>query len=118
MVIGSIWYGPLFGKQWMKLVGLTEKDMNEAKKTMLQTYSQMFVASIVTVYVLALTVGMAVEKNIVTSLMISFFVWLGFIAAVRYTDVISNKKPLNLFFIEVGYYLVFLLVAGVILGSM
>lgn len=117
MVIGSIWYGPLFGKQWMKLVGLTDKDVNEAKKKMAQTYSQMFVASVVTVYVLAVTIGMASEKSLMTGLTAAFWLWLGFVAAVKYSDVLFNKKPWNLYFIEIGYFLVFMLVAGGIIGS-
>ncbi len=37
MVIGAIWYGPVFGKLWMKQYGFTEedlrKDFNPAKTT-------------------------------------------------------------------------------------
>ena len=33
MIIGALWYSPLlFGKLWMKLSGMTEKQLNEAKK--------------------------------------------------------------------------------------
>ena len=28
-VIGSLWYGPLFGKTWMKLNGLTDENLKE-----------------------------------------------------------------------------------------
>ena len=51
MVVGSIWYGPLFGKIWMKEEGYTEedltKDFNPAK-----TYGLTFIAALVVVYVL------------------------------------------------------------------
>ncbi|MFN3694309.1 MAG: DUF1761 domain-containing protein, partial [Ignavibacterium sp.] len=29
MVIGSLWYGPLFSKLWMKQHGFTEEDLNK-----------------------------------------------------------------------------------------
>jgi hypothetical protein len=33
MVVGFAWYSPvLFGKQWMKLMGLTKENMESAKK--------------------------------------------------------------------------------------
>jgi len=32
MLIGWLWYGPLFGKQWMKLAGLKKSDMKKMKK--------------------------------------------------------------------------------------
>ncbi len=31
MVLGFLWYGSLFGKQWIKLSGFTAEAMNEAK---------------------------------------------------------------------------------------
>lgn len=30
MIIGSVWYGPLFGKSWMKEMGFTEESMKQA----------------------------------------------------------------------------------------
>ncbi len=32
MIIGSLWYGALFGKTWMKLSKITDKQMKEMKK--------------------------------------------------------------------------------------
>ena len=33
MVIGGLWYSPLlFGNVWMKLSGITQKDVEKAKK--------------------------------------------------------------------------------------
>ena len=117
MIIGTVWYGPLFGKQWMKLVGLTKADMEKGKKEMPKTYGGMFIGSLVTSYVLAVTISMATVPGLMTGLTAAFWLWLGFIAAVKFSDILFVKKPVNLFLIEVGYYLVFMLVAGAILGS-
>ena len=32
MVLGMLWYGPFFGKQWMSLMKLTKLDMEKSKK--------------------------------------------------------------------------------------
>ena len=32
MVIGFLWYGPLFGKQWTKLMNFDKKKIDEAKR--------------------------------------------------------------------------------------
>lgn len=117
MVIGTIWYGPLFGKQWMKLVGLTQKDMDDAKKTMPITYGQMFLDSLMTSFVLAMVIGMADEKSVANGILIAFILWLGFNVTVRHGDVLFNKKPWKLFFIEIGYYFVFFVAAGFIIAS-
>ncbi len=32
MVIGAIWYGPLFGKKWMEICGVNADDLNARKE--------------------------------------------------------------------------------------
>lgn len=120
MVIGFVWYGPLFGKPWMKLVGITKADVDKDKANMPKNYAMMFAAALVTSYVLDFTIRMGesiMPRSAMSGVTAAFWVWLGFIAAVKLSDVIFVKKPWNLFFIEIGYYLSFLVVAGIILGS-
>ena len=117
MIVGSIWYGPLFGKKWMKHFNFSKEDMEKGKKEMPKTYSMMFVGSVVTSYVLAVVVGMAPMHDMITGIVGAFWIWLGFIAAVKFSEVLFEKKPLEVFYIECGYYFVFLLIAGAILGS-
>ncbi len=116
MVIGTVWYGPLFGKRWMKLVKMTKEDMDKGKKDMPKTYGMMFVGSLVTSYVLSVTISMAPMRSISTGLTAAFWLWLGFIVAVKFSEVLFVKKSWELFYIECGYYLVFLGVAGAIFG--
>ena len=50
MVIGSIWYGPLFGKQFLKAMGMDQwspEKQAEMKKAMTMTYVWQFIASLV-----------------------------------------------------------------------
>lgn len=120
MVIGYFWYGPLFGKVWMKLVGITKEDIEKDSKNMPKNYSMMFASALVTAYVLDFTIRMGesiMPVSPLSGITAAFWVWLGFIAAVRLSDVIFNKKPWKLYGIEVGYYFVFLMVSGVILGA-
>lgn len=117
MIVGSIWYGPVFGKTWTKLVGITKADEEKGKKTMPQTYVVMFAAALITSFVLSVTISMAPIPGMMTGLTAAFWVWVGFVAAVKLSDVLFEKKPLKLYFIEIGYYFVFLMIAGAILGS-
>ncbi|MGH7662706.1 MAG: DUF1761 domain-containing protein [Gemmatimonadaceae bacterium] len=54
--LGALWYGPLFGKLWMKAHGFTreqlEKDFNPAK-----TYGATFVLGLIAAYVFGLFLG-------------------------------------------------------------
>ena len=117
MIVGSIWYGPLFGKRWMKIVGFTKEEMEKGKKDMPKTYGMMFVGSLVTSYVLSVIISMAPMRSLTTGVVGAFWIWRGFIVAVKLSEVLFEKKPWEMFYIECGYYLVFLTIAGAIFGS-
>lgn len=117
MVIGSIWYGPLFGKRWMRLVKFSKEDTEKGKKDMPKTYGMMFVGSLVTSYVLALVINTVPIRTVAMGVTAAFWIWLGFIVAVKLSEVLFEKKAWELFLIECGYYLVFLGVAGAIFGA-
>ncbi|HEY4502934.1 MAG TPA: DUF1761 domain-containing protein [Candidatus Paceibacterota bacterium] len=124
MVMGSIWYGPLFGKKFMKEKGMdtwsTEKQA-EMKKSITMTYIWQFIASLVMFYVLAhfIRLGMvyypdvsALKAGIHTGL----WVWVGFALPLALGEAIWGGK-MTLFWINVGNMLVTLLVAGAIIGA-
>jgi hypothetical protein len=115
MVVGSLWYGPLFGNIWMKEEGFTEedltKDFNPAK-----TYGLTFIAALVVVYVLARVLGYIGAEGVVEGLRTAFLCWLGFIAATKMTNYLFERKTLKLFLINAFYHLVNLVIASVILS--
>ena len=54
MVTGFLWYGPLFGKMWIKLQGLNQEDIEKAKaQGTASNYAFVLVSALVTAYVLA-----------------------------------------------------------------
>lgn len=113
MVLGFIWYGPLFGKQWMKLTG--HKEMGN-KDDMPRIYGTMYVASLVMAYVLAVFISYAGASTIGAGAMVGFWAWLGFVATTMLTGLLFNKKPMNLYFIDAGYQLVTLVLEGALLA--
>lgn len=97
MAVGFIWYGPLFGKAWMKLSG--HKEMRD-KSQMPKTYAILFAASLVTAYVLSV---------LETSFETAFWVWLGFQATLLLHSVLFEGKSWNLYFLNADHQLVSLL---------
>src|SRR5258706_1426327 len=85
MPLGFLWYGPLFGKQWMKLSGITEAKMKAGKKSGKANmgYGLMFIGSLIMAYVLAHSLIFASSYLKVTGisagLMAGFWSWLGFV---------------------------------------
>lgn len=119
MIIGALWYGPLFGARWMRLIGTTEEEIR-ASMNPLKTYGLTFMAFIIVAYVLGHVV-LAFEAafgmvGVAAGLQAGFWCWLGFVLAIGWQAVAYEDKPLLLYLINMGYNLACLLVMGAILG--
>ena len=116
MIVGSIWYGPLFGKQWMKLAGVKEVGMG--KDGMTKFYALMLVSSLVLSYVLArFVIGMG-AMDAGSGALVGLWAWLGFVVAVKLSEYVSDGRSMNLYYMDVAYRLVTFLLMGVVLGMM
>ncbi len=121
MVIGFLWYGPLFGKTWMKLSGINPGKIDSAKASgMGKNYALAFGGSLVMSYVLAHALVFAAAYfemgGVPAGLMSGFWNWLGFIAPVTLGTVLWEGKSWKLWLLMNGYYLVTLLLMGTILS--
>ncbi len=121
MIIGSLWYGPLFGKPWMALIGMTPEKIAAAKgKGMTMSYALMFVGSLVMSFVLAHSLIFASAytntTGAIAGMMVGFWSWLGFVAPVTLGSVLWENKSWNLWLLNNGYYIVTLVVIGIILA--
>ncbi len=116
MVVGGLWYGPLFGKPWMKLVGISKDDVK--KSEMPKLYGIMFLGAIIEAYILSMFIHYAGAVGLFNGAKTGFWAWLGFVGPVMLGNYMFSKKPLNLFGIDAGYALVNLLVMGAVIASM
>ncbi|MBI2617713.1 DUF1761 domain-containing protein [Candidatus Gottesmanbacteria bacterium] len=122
MVVGFVWYGPLFGKEWMGLVGMTKEKMEKAKADMTKTYGLSFLSSLIMAYALAHFVWFTAPGSVdlTVGVKTALWAWVGFVATTAVSGYLYSpeKKPMKLFVIDTGYYLATLLVMGVILALM
>ena len=121
MVIGFLWYGPLFGKQWMQLIGMSEAQKKQIKAAgMGKSYGLMALGSLVMSFVLAHAFVFAstytATVGVAAGLMVGFWNWLGFVAPVTLGSVLWENKSWKLWLLNNGYYLVTLCTIGVILA--
>lgn len=115
MVVGSLWYSPLlFAKPWMKYLGM--KSMKVDQREMAPQYLMMFVAALIMSFVLERFIALLGVTGLFNGLLVGFWAWLGFIATYALSGVAFEKRLWGLYWINVGYYLVALLIAGAILG--
>ena len=113
--IATIWYALIFGKTWKKLTGITEM------KPVPMNIALVFIGSLVLSFVLyhSIVFGNACFKigGIHGGLMGGFFGWLGYIAPVTLCTKLYEKKPWGLWLLDNAFWLISLLVMGVILST-
>jgi hypothetical protein len=121
MVLGYLWYGPLFGKQWIALMGWSEAEMKQRMAEGAgKSYAIMAVGALLMAYVLAHAIIFASTylhvSGVAAGLEGGFANWIGFIAPVMVGAVLWEGKSWKLWCINAGYYLVGVLIMGAILA--
>ena len=97
MIVGSLWYGPVFGKMWKGLMGFTDESVKSMKLSPMQAMSMGLVVSIVMAYVLAHFVVVAGEIGVSGAFELAFWIWLGFLATTAISSFLWEGKPFKLF---------------------
>ncbi len=117
MLFGMIWYSPkIFGNKWMRLTGISKKKAKEAKeKGMTLHMLGSFVSQIVTAAILSVFLLYAGAASIPASLLVSFLLWLGFIATTQISSVFWEQKTWSLFTLNSLYSLCNLFVMAIVL---
>jgi hypothetical protein len=116
-VIGMLWYGPLFRKQWMKLSGVTAASMKKMKVTPARAMSIGFVAVLLTAYVLSNFVHVLGITTFSTAAQFAFWAWLGLVAPVQLGAYLWEGKPFKLFALNTTHNLIVLIVMSGILAA-
>jgi hypothetical protein len=120
MVVGSIWYLPgVFGKPWMKMTGSKMgKDAKPAQ--MAWMYGSVFVASLVTAYILAhvafLSNRFFGNSFLQDSLTTAFWLWLGLTATRFYVHDTFEGRRKKLTLLNSAHELATVLVMALIIG--
>lgn len=119
LIIGSLWYAPFaFGKQWQKLVGMTDKQRQSGGWSAIIAA---VVGSFVTAYILAHMIYLsslfyAEASFFMSGLLTGFYVWLGFSATTILIHDGFELRPPKLTLLKASSQLVTLVVMGMIIG--
>lgn len=117
MVIGYFYYMPQLptGKEWVKLVKLTEAQMNKsAGIAMLATVLLNLVTATLLAVLIPYVAVINELKEMPAGLLTAFIIWL-FIAIASLSNVLFGQRRKRLWAIEAGYSLLMFLAMGVIL---
>lgn len=115
MLVGVIWYRAVFGQAWRSLAG--DPQLKPAV-----VYPIVFVANLVTAYVLAYVTSASSIANsnghLVPALMSALFLWLGFSAARALIVTLFEATSIRLFLIHTGHNLVVALVMALVIATL
>lgn len=116
IIIGSIWYHPsVFYKPWLATLGKTWE--NWPHGAMVSMYVFTIIAALVEAVALALVLKSTGSNNAAAGAAAAFMIWLGFVAPTNLVNKLFSGQGWKGWLIEAGNHLVYLLVAGGILGA-
>jgi len=115
-ILGMVWYAPkIFGGAWMRMSNITPEMAERGKRRMPFMAFVAFVAGVIMAYVLSFFAIAWGVFDVIGALDVAFWTWLGFMAPVLLGSVLWEQKPVKLYLINAGYWLVSLIVMGQIL---
>lgn len=127
MIIGSIWFGPLFGKKWSEVMGVdfdskSEEEKKAMRKMMGPMYALQFILSLLTLYILTHYIaGWQPQPGVMGGIINALWIYIGFIVPTLAGNAMWSGKTkrlaLNMFWINAGYNLILYVVFGAILGG-
>jgi surface polysaccharide O-acyltransferase-like enzyme len=114
-LLGALWYGTLFNKQWMSLENISMENAKAQSSAL--PYIITFVLNLLIAYVLA---QLCIWRNANTAARgaaLGILLWIGFVGPVTFTTNMYEMRPLQLFAINEFYALVGFSLMGAILGA-
>lgn len=110
MALGSLWYGPLFGKAWLSFIG--------KKKEEIRSSPAMYLVPLVLAFVSALLLALLVEALGITAwwkgILIGAVLWLGIGATAGLTTSFFEDKHKGLWLLFTLYQLIVFAAQGLV----
>ena len=126
-LFGGLWYGPIAGKKWAELMGMSKEDCaGFSKAQMARCFISSFVASLLTAYVLvhsmqawmpsSWSAPMPDGPGYVYAFFGAFFAWLGYMVPPLLTANAWEKKSWQLCVLNGAFHFLHLQIIGLVLA--
>lgn len=79
MIIGAIWYGPMFGKKWMEIVGVSPEDQEARKKKQKSAGPLYVVQFVLTLFQVLVLAHLVADTKLVGGIERSLWIWAAFV---------------------------------------
>ena len=116
MAVGAYWYSPKgFGQQWMKLTGLSKKDMKKMELSPSKAMLLGFLGALITAFVLDAIIQMTGVIALSDYLRLALLVFVGFMMPLTLDPYLWEGKKAKLFYINGSYWLVSMIAQSLVL---
>lgn len=114
-MVGSLWYGPLFGKAWQRETGLTQEDLRGANMPLI--FGLTFLINVFAALVLGYLLKVTGFAGLGSGALAGGCLGLGFVVPALAVNYLFARKPLALFLIDAGYWVLIYAVMGAVIGG-
>ncbi|MGI9256275.1 MAG: DUF1761 domain-containing protein [Salinispira sp.] len=112
-IIGMLWYGPIFGRQWMKLIGITPESIQDGGSPLV--YVGSLLTSLITIYGLGIVLNLINSQNICSAIAAGLLLWFSFYLAPTINHYSYESRPSKLLLINCFYDFVFIILVSIVL---
>ena len=113
-VLGGLWYGPLFGKLWQRLTGLTAEKLTAAGGQA-KIFTLSFLLAAIQAWVFAMFLGP--NPSLALGLGAGFSAGLCWVGAAFGVNDLFERRPLGLWAVNAGYHTLAFTLYGLILAA-
>ncbi len=112
MVIGGLWYGPLFAKDWMNFIGKSREELRAQGGI---GYMFAIVGAFILAIVMSYVTQWAAAEGFGEGLLVGAVMWAGFVVSTAVTGSVFEARPWGLILINSGNSLLtFMIVGGIV----
>jgi hypothetical protein len=109
-VIGFLWHGPLFGKQWIALMGIPQAKVDAMRAKGMGPMVPQMIAAVVQQLIIASVISRLATvigvTGAVQAIVFAIFLWFAFIVTVQLNTVLWENRKMNLYLFTISYHLV------------
>ncbi|WP_046754888.1 DUF1761 domain-containing protein [Kordia jejudonensis] len=125
LVVGFLWYGPLFGKAWMKETGITEAQAQKGMPVRFGLSVLLAFVAVVFIYMTSVVTGgepndphgqekfLTFGHGVVHGIIVSLFI----VMPALVTNALFEQKSFKYMLINVGYWIVTFAIMGGIVNA-
>ncbi len=112
-VLGFLWYGPLFGKPWMRAIGKSQEELRGSP----MMYGVTVIASLITMIVLAAAVRAFASATLVEGAVVGAVLAIGLYATGTYVGATFEGRSTTLWWINALYNTVVYIGMGAVFAA-